>query len=138
MLLGVFLHRWDYCWEYEFDADVKKKIEEYHHHDGEQLGFYKRGHIKRCRLSKKKDILGIARNEKFQFIYLAKTVNIKCHIQHEKSWLRWIIVEQVNYNFTSNTNFNLCFLKKGVPAHFQSFFRKSNRDAFWENEGKIH
>ena len=24
--------------------------------------------------------------------------NVKCHIQHEESWLRWIALEQVNYN----------------------------------------
>ena len=22
--------------------------------------------------------------------------NVKCHIQHEESWLRWIVIEQVN------------------------------------------
>ena len=27
-----FLHRWDYCWNYEFDADAK--IEKYNHRDG--------------------------------------------------------------------------------------------------------
>ena len=34
-----FLHRWDYCWKCEFDADVK--IENYYHGDGEQILFYK-------------------------------------------------------------------------------------------------
>ena len=23
--------------------------------------------------------------------------NVQCHIQHEESWLRWIVVEQVQY-----------------------------------------
>ena len=23
--------------------------------------------------------------------------NVKCHIQHEESWLGWIVIEQVNY-----------------------------------------
>ena len=23
--------------------------------------------------------------------------NVKCHIQHSESWLRWIVIEQVNY-----------------------------------------
>ena len=40
-----FLHRWDYCWKCEFDADVKI-IENYHQHCGEQLGFHKKVHIK--------------------------------------------------------------------------------------------
>ena len=39
-----FLHRWDYWWKYEFNTDVK--IENYYQHDGEQLGFYKKVHIK--------------------------------------------------------------------------------------------
>ena len=40
-----FLHRWDYCWKYEFDTDVKiaQKI---NHHDGEQQGFCEKVHIK--------------------------------------------------------------------------------------------
>ena len=25
--------------------------------------------------------------------------DVKCHIQHEESWLRWIVIEQVNYYF---------------------------------------
>ena len=29
-------------------------------------------------------------------------------------------------------------LKEIVLEHFQSLFGRSNRDAFWENEGKIH
>ena len=52
-----FLHRWDYCWKCEFDTDVK--IEKYYHHDGKQLGFYKTVHIKRHRLSKRKDVLAV-------------------------------------------------------------------------------
>ena len=50
-----------------FIADVE--IENYYHHDAEQLDFYKKVHIKtQC---KKKDVLimfYIARNEEFQFI----------------------------------------------------------------------
>ena len=69
----AFLHRWDYCWKCEFDTDVK--TENYNHHDGEQLLFYKKAHIKTQR--KKKDVVEIfiilyyiiARNEEFQFIW---------------------------------------------------------------------
>ena len=58
------LHRWDYCWKCEFDTDVK--IENCYHHDGEQLGFYEKLHIKtQCILV----IFDIARNEEFQFIW---------------------------------------------------------------------
>ena len=37
---------------------------------------------------------------------------IKCHIQHEESSLRSIVIEQVNYNLTSNATFRFNFLKK--------------------------
>ena len=50
-----FLHRWDYCWKFEFDTVVQ--IENYYHHAGEQLGFYKKVHIKTQ--SKKRNILAI-------------------------------------------------------------------------------
>ena len=39
---------------------------------------------------------------------------------------------------TRNTTFCLYFLKEILLAHFQSFFGRSNRDAFLENEAKIH
>ena len=40
----------------------------------------------------------IARNEEFQFIWKNSTQdNVKCNIQHEESWRRWIVIEQVNY-----------------------------------------
>ena len=48
-----FLHRWDYCWKCEFDADVK--IESYYHHDGEQLFLYKKVRIKAYRKSGTRD-----------------------------------------------------------------------------------
>ena len=72
-MMLLFLHHWDYCWNCEFDTDVK--IENYNHHHGEQLLFYKKVHIKTQ--SKKKDVLVIfillvyviARNEEFQFMW---------------------------------------------------------------------
>ena len=74
-------------------------IENYYHHDGEQLGFYKKVHIKTK--SKKKDVLVIftlqKRNE-FQFFNKNCTQeNVQLHIQHGESWLRGIIIEQLNY-----------------------------------------
>ena len=36
----LFIHYWDYCWKWESDTDVK--IETFYHHDGEQLGLYKK------------------------------------------------------------------------------------------------
>ena len=44
-----FLHRWDYYWKCQLDADVK--TESYYHHDGEQLLFYKKVRIKAYRKS---------------------------------------------------------------------------------------
>ena len=55
VMMLAFLHRWGYCWKCEFDTDVK--IENYNHHDGEQLLFYKKTHIKTQR--KKKDVVEI-------------------------------------------------------------------------------
>ena len=49
------LHRWDFCWKCEFFTDAK--IENYNHHDGERLLFYRKVHIKTQ--SKKKDVLVI-------------------------------------------------------------------------------
>ena len=84
-----FLHRWDYCWKCEFDTDVK--IENYYHHDGEQLGFYKKVDIKTQ--SKKKDVLVISNLSDKS----CTQEYVKRHIQHEENWLRWIVIEQVNY-----------------------------------------
>ena len=73
------------------------------HYDEKQLGFYKKVHIKTQ--GKKKDVLVI-------FILLQKNKNsssfdknctqenVKCHIQHEECWLRWIIIEQVKLQVT--------------------------------------
>ena len=45
---------------------------------------------------------------------------------------------KLSNQITSNTTFHLYFLKEIVLAHFQNLFGRSNRDAFWENEDKIH
>ena len=63
-----FLHPWDYCWNCEFDIDVK--IENYNHHDREQLFFYEKVHIKTdqkegCSFN----LYIIVRNEELQFIW---------------------------------------------------------------------
>ena len=91
-----FLHHWDYCWKCEFDTNVK--IENYYHHDEEQLVFYK-VHVKTQ--SKKKDVLVILLLQETKnsnlFEENCTQKNVKCHIQHEENWLRWILIEQVNY-----------------------------------------
>ena len=65
-------------------------------------------------------------------IYLIKTNkgSVKCHNQHEESWLGWIVMKQVNC--TTFRLSGLCFQKKIVLAHFQSLFERINLDAFWE------
>ena len=56
----------------------QNRIENYYHHDEEQLGFYKKLHIKMQSMSKKKDVLVILDRKKQMsfrvFIYLMKTV----------------------------------------------------------------
>ena len=68
----------------------QNRIEKYYQHDGEQLDFGKKVHIKIQ--SKKKSLHCKKRKNCTQ-------ENIKCHIQHEESWLRWIAIEQVTHYF---------------------------------------
>ena len=75
----LFLHRWDYCLESEFDKDVE--IENYYQHDGEQLGFHKKVHIKT-----EQDVLVIfilqeTKNSNL-FNKNCAQEDVKCHIQH--------------------------------------------------------
>ena len=72
-------------------------------------------------------------------INLTKTVlkNSREHqmqsiFKHEESWLRWVVLEQVNYYFP----FCLYFLNEIVLAHFQKLFGRSNR-VYSEKKGKM-
>ena len=47
--------------------------------------------------------------------------NVKCHIQHEESWLRLIAIEQVNYYFP------LIFPERNCARTLSKPLRKSNR-----------
>ena len=62
---------WDYCWKYEFDTEVK--IENYYHHDGDQIGFYKKSTYQ---------------NTEQKALYFK---------ERRIPWLRLIVTEQVNY-----------------------------------------
>ena len=56
--------------------------------------------IKKKYISKDSKKFYITRNEGFQFTVFDKNwaqENVKCHIHHEDSWLRWIVIEQINY-----------------------------------------
>ena len=69
----------------EFDTDVKILI--YCHHDGEQVGFYEKVHIK---TQSKKDVLVvifILQETKNSNLFDKKCTqdNVRCHIQHEES-----------------------------------------------------
>ena len=44
VIMLSFLHRPYYCWKCEFEIDAR--IENYNHHDGEKLLFYKKVHVK--------------------------------------------------------------------------------------------
>ena len=131
-----FLHRWDYCWKCEFDINVK--IENYNHHDGEQLLFFKKVHIKtQC---KKKDVLVI-------FILLQEMKNsnlfdknVRCH---NSTWrkLTWM-----NRNWTGKLKLSTTITNYYFPLTFQERIcsltlpkplGKKYLDACWENEGKI-
>ena len=61
-----FLCRWDYCWKCEFDTDVKIDVRIFYHHDGEPLGFNKKGTSQNTEQEKGCSCnLYIARNEEF-------------------------------------------------------------------------
>ena len=67
-----FLHRWDYCWKWE--------VENYDHHDEEQIGFL----WKSTYQNTEQDVLVIfiARNEEFQLLdKICTEEDVKCHIQ---------------------------------------------------------
>ena len=69
---------------------MTNKIEKYYHHDGEQLGFYKKVQIKTHRLSKKKYSLVIfilqETNNVFLFFLKNAVFNMK-KVGLNKSWL---------------------------------------------------
>ena len=69
---------------------MTNKIEKYYHHDGEQLGFYKKVQIKTHRLSKKKYSLVIfilqETNNVFLFFLKNAVFNMK-KVDLNKSWL---------------------------------------------------
>ena len=74
-----FLPRWDCFWKCEFDTDVN---------------------IEKVHIKTQSKKLYITRDEGFRFTAFDKTCtqeNVKCQIQHDDSWLRWIVIEQVNY-----------------------------------------
>ena len=74
----------------------QNRIENYYHQDEEQLGFYKKVHIKTQSMSKKKNVLVILyRKKRMSFNLFDK--NVQLHLQHRESWLGGIIIEQVNY-----------------------------------------
>ena len=76
-------------------------MEKYYHFHGEQLSFYKKGHIKTLRLIKKKDVfvIFILQETKNSNIFGQNRTqdNVKYDIQHEDSWHTRIVIELVNY-----------------------------------------
>ena len=78
----------------------QNKIEKYYHNDGEKLTLhqkFQKVYTKRHRLRKKCFCnLCIAINSNL-FDKNRTQHNIKCHIQHEGSWLWLIVTEKVNY-----------------------------------------
>ena len=116
----------------------QNRIENYYHHDEEQLGFYKKVHTKTQSMSKKKDVLAILRRKKrmsFNLLDKKKLYSRKLSIASST----WRKLTWRNFNWTGKLQVTrLYFLKEILLAHFQRFFGRSNRDVFLENEGKIH
>ena len=82
-----FLYLWGYCWKCELDYRCQNRIENYYHHDGEQL-LFKKIYIKTQ--SKKKDV--------FVIILLQETKNSNLYNQN---------CTQNVKNRTSNAIFNM-------------------------------
>ena len=79
-----FLPRWDYCRKCKFDTDVK--IENYYHHDGKQLGFYKKRTYQNTEPKEECSCdLYIARNEEFHFIIWQKLYSR----EHQMPYSTW-------------------------------------------------
>ena len=114
-----FLHRWDYCWKCEFDIDVR--IENYNHHDGEQITFFIEKYIsKHIKIqSRKENVLVI-------FVLLQETKNsnlfdknciqenVKCH---NSGWRKLI---WMNHNRTGKLQVTLlstCIFRKKLCSH---------------------
>ena len=108
----TFFNRWDFLLKVWIWYQYQNKIEKHYHHDQEKLlRFYKKVHIRTYRLSKKKGFLA---KSSFYFLRRAKMYyekgriaiclfdksctqnNVNYDILHEISWLRWIVIEQVN------------------------------------------
>ena len=115
----------------------QNRIENYYHHDEEQLGFYKKVHTKTQSMSKKEDVLVILYREKrMSFNLFDKNCTHKKTFQPSSTWrkLTWR-----NCDWTGKLQvIRLYFLKEILLAHFQRLFGRSNHDVFLEHEGKIH
>ena len=79
----------------------QNRIENFYHRDEEQLGFYRKAHIKTQSMSKKKDVLVILhRNKQMSFNLFDKNCtqeSVQLHLQHGARLLGGIKIEQVNY-----------------------------------------
>ena len=89
-----FSHWWDYYSRCEFDTDVR--IKKYFYHDREQLGLYKKVYIKTKMNVFVIFMLQETKNSNW-FDKNCNQENAKCYIKHEESWLRRIVIQQVNY-----------------------------------------
>ena len=71
-------------------------------YDWEQLGFYKKSTYQNIQAKQKEGYICNAfcckklRTPICLFHKKCTQDNVKCHISLEKSWLRWIVIEQVN------------------------------------------
>ena len=133
-----FLHCWDYCWKCEFDINVK--IENYNHHDGEQLLFYEKVHIKtQC---KKNDVLVIFTlllQELKNYNLFDKKRQMPYSTWRKLTWMNrnWTGKLQVSATIT-NYYFPLTFPERNCVLTLPKPLPKKYLNAFCENEGKIN
>ena len=126
-----FLHRWDYCWKCESDTDIE--VENYYQHDGEQLGFYKKSTYQNT----EQDVFVIftlqdTKNSNL-FDKNCPQEDVTCHIQHEESWLRWIVIEQVNYYFPLVFPERYCNREKVIVMYSKKMKAKCMKEDVWKS-----
>ena len=111
---------WYRCWKLKVWIWYRsqKRIESYYKHDGKQLVFYEKVHIKH-----REDVLVTFIFQEWKnsnlFDKNCTKKYVKYHIQHEEGWLRWIVIELANYYLP------LIFPKRNCARTFSKPLRKN-------------
>ena len=67
----------------------------------------------------------------FDKVYVQEDVN--CYIQHEENWLRWIVIEQVNYYFPLVFPERCCNREKVIVMYSKKMKAKYMKEDVWKS-----